>query len=150
MKSRIVAMSLAVIAGVAFWGHRMINVAAENPTSTAPNPIATQTSSTSSQAAPVELSKSVLDVLQLVQAKVRDDTIVAFIENSGGSYPLNTAAILYLHGEGVSDRVLIHDYQLEDATHRRCVATTCRPAHQHLVPLSLRRALSTRWPRAIG
>ena len=45
-------------------------------------------------------------ILQLEQAKVGDDTIIAFIKNSGNSYNLNAAQIISLHQQGVSDAVI--------------------------------------------
>lgn len=106
MKRRIIPRALAAIAGIFFGVHSLVTVAAENSAASATDPDAIQTPPTSHPTAPVELSKSAVDVLQLVQAKVGDDTIVAFIKNSGASYSLSASAIVYLRGEGVSDRLL--------------------------------------------
>ena len=54
----------------------------------------------------VKLSAAVSDVLQLVRAHVGDETILAFIDSRSASYSLSSADILYLHGQGVSERVL--------------------------------------------
>jgi hypothetical protein len=53
-----------------------------------------------------QLAYGVPQVLQLVQAKVSDDTIIAYIHNSGNSYGLNADQIIYLRQQGVSDNVL--------------------------------------------
>jgi hypothetical protein len=45
-------------------------------------------------------------ILKLEQAKVSDDTIIAYIKNSGINYNLNADQIISLHQQGVSDAVL--------------------------------------------
>lgn len=45
-------------------------------------------------------------ILQLVQAKVSEDTVIAFIRNSGNSYGLKADQIIYLRQQGVTDAVL--------------------------------------------
>jgi len=57
------------------------------------------------QAAP-QLSYGVSDILQMVQAKVGDSVIINYIQNSGNSYGLNAAQIIYLRQQGVSDAVI--------------------------------------------
>jgi len=52
------------------------------------------------------LANSVSQVLQLSQAKISDNTIVSFIQNSGTTYPLAASQIVYLKQQGVSDLVL--------------------------------------------
>jgi ABC-type proline/glycine betaine transport system permease subunit len=59
-----------------------------------------------SQSAPPQLSYGVPQILQLAQAKVADDTIVAYIQNSGTIYALDASQIVYLKQQGVSDRVV--------------------------------------------
>src|SRR5208337_1858187 len=49
---------------------------------------------------------STAQILQLEQAKVGDDTIIAYIKNSGNSYNLNADQIISLHHQGVSDAVI--------------------------------------------
>ena len=49
---------------------------------------------------------AVSQVIQLEQAKIGDDTVIAYIRNSGNSYNLSANDILYLRQEGVSDVVL--------------------------------------------
>ena len=56
--------------------------------------------------APVQLSYGVPQILQLSQAKIGDNTIVAYIQNSGTIYSLNASEIIYLKQQGVSDAVI--------------------------------------------
>jgi fructose-specific component phosphotransferase system IIB-like protein len=53
-----------------------------------------------------KLSYGVPAVLQLTQAKVGDDTIVAYIQNSPTIYTLDASEIIYLKQQGVSSAVL--------------------------------------------
>ncbi len=53
-----------------------------------------------------QLAYGVPQVLQLVQAKVGEDTIIAYVRNSGTSYGLNADQIIYLRQQGVSDAVI--------------------------------------------
>jgi uncharacterized membrane protein YgcG len=59
----------------------------------------------SADAAP-PLAYGVPQILQLAQAKVPDDTIIAYIHSSGNSYGLNADQIIYLRQQGISDNVL--------------------------------------------
>jgi hypothetical protein len=52
------------------------------------------------------LAYGVAQILQLSQAKVGDDTIIAYIKNSGNSYGLNADQIIYLRQQGLSSGVL--------------------------------------------
>jgi hypothetical protein len=45
-------------------------------------------------------------IIRLSQAKVSDDTIIAYVKNSGLSYGLNTDQIINLRQQGVSDAVI--------------------------------------------
>jgi len=53
-----------------------------------------------------QLSYGVSEIVKLAQAKVSDDTIIAYIKNTGNSYGLNAAQIIYLRQQGVSDAVI--------------------------------------------
>ncbi len=53
-----------------------------------------------------QLAYGVPEILQLAQAKVGDDTIIAYIKNSGNSYGLSADQIIYLRQQGVSDAVI--------------------------------------------
>jgi hypothetical protein len=61
---------------------------------------------TSAPAAAPWLPYGVPQILQLEQAKVGDQTIVAFIQGSGNSYNLNADQLIYLRQQGLSDDVL--------------------------------------------
>lgn len=65
-----------------------------------------QDSSPAASAPPPSLSHGVAQVLQLSQAKVSDNVIVQYIQNSGTIYPLSAQEIVYLKQQGVSDAVL--------------------------------------------
>jgi hypothetical protein len=57
--------------------------------------------------APVaQLSYGVSQIVELAQAKVGDDTIIAYIRNTGNSYGLDVNQIIYLRQQGVSDAVI--------------------------------------------
>jgi len=53
-----------------------------------------------------QLSYGVSQIVQLTQAKVGEDTIIAYIKNSGNGYGLNADQIIYLRQKGVSDAVV--------------------------------------------
>lgn len=46
------------------------------------------------------------DILKLVRANLSDDTIVAYVKNTGQHYTLNAGEIIMLKQQGVSDQVL--------------------------------------------
>src|SRR6185436_5674364 len=54
----------------------------------------------------VWISHEAGDVLKLVRAKVNDDVVMAFIENSRTGFNLSADEIVQLHNEGVSDRMI--------------------------------------------
>jgi hypothetical protein len=56
--------------------------------------------------APPALPYGASQIVQLVQAKVSDGTIVAFVKGSGNSYSLDASQIIYLRQHGVSDQVI--------------------------------------------
>jgi len=74
-----------------------MTVAAQNSPNTTPAP---------NQTAPVQLSVEVWDVLKMVQSKVPDETILAYINNSGRTYNLGPSEIIYLREQGASEPVL--------------------------------------------
>ena len=77
-----------------------LTVAAKDATTVITKPAASATSTG------VQLSFGVAEVLKLSQAKVADDTILAFIRNSGNRYGLSAEQIVYLRQQGVSEAVL--------------------------------------------
>jgi hypothetical protein len=60
----------------------------------------------SSAAAQPQLSYGAAQIVQLARAKVSDDTIIAYIHNSGNSYALDADQIIYLRQQGISDAVV--------------------------------------------
>ena len=90
MKTRIFQKTLAIAAAGSL-ALLALNASAQN--------------STGANAAP-QMPSSVTEIMQLTQAKVSDDTIIAYIKNSGNGYSLNAAQIIYLHQHGISDAVI--------------------------------------------
>lgn len=77
------------------------------------NVFAQNTSAVSDTASPAPvvtpappLSPADQEVLQLVQAKISDGTIITYVQNSGTVYGLNAAQIIYLKQQGVSEAVI--------------------------------------------
>ena len=98
-------MSWAAVAGMTFFVYSTVGVVGQN--SASPTNIANRaTTASSSQSNAVRLSYGVADVLKLAQAQVGEDTIVAFVRNSGTSYNLSAAEIIHLKNQGVPDHVL--------------------------------------------
>jgi hypothetical protein len=69
-------------------------------------PAQDSTTTSAAQSAPVQLSYGVPQIIQLSKAKVSENTIVAYIQNSGTIYSLNASEIVYLKQQGVADAVL--------------------------------------------
>lgn len=105
MKNRIVPRPVLIIAGTALMVVSAVELAAQNSSTSNTTPNVTETT-VASQTSPVQLSYGVPEILKLPRARVSDDTIVAFIENSGRIYSLSAPEIVYLREEGVSDRVV--------------------------------------------
>ena len=125
MKNQISPKSLRALAAATFLALSAMAVAALDAPTTTSAPAAGNVS----PAAP-QLSFGVPDVLKLSNAKVSDDTIVSYIQYSGRSYgALNAAEIVYLHEQGVSDRVVTA--MLEQ---RRKWTDTAAPATQAAAP----------------
>jgi hypothetical protein len=53
-----------------------------------------------------QLTPNVAAIVNMAQAKISDNTIIAYIKNSGDSYGLDAAQIIYLHQQGISDAVI--------------------------------------------
>jgi opacity protein-like surface antigen len=82
-----------------------INATAQDSSKPA-TPSDSKETTTVSQSAPVQFSAGVLEVLKLARSKVADDVIVSFINKSGVTYNLGASEIIYLRGQGVSERVI--------------------------------------------
>ena len=57
-------------------------------------------------ALPADLSPGLAEIIKLAQAHIGDDTILAYIQNSGQTYNPSADEILYLSDLGVSDKVV--------------------------------------------
>src|SRR3954463_13055858 len=75
---------------------------AQNSLQPAPEPQAV----VSAQVNVPHLPYGVDDVLKLTHAKVGEDVVVAFVQNSGIGYSLRANDIVYLRDQGVSDHVI--------------------------------------------
>jgi len=71
------------------------------------------------------LSPGVPQILQLAQAKISDDTIIAYIRNSGTSYHLDAKQIIYLRQQGISEKVV--NFMLNQS---KVVSAPAQPATQ--------------------
>lgn len=91
MKARMLQRALGVAVATAVLALLVVNGLAQAPASTNAVP---------------QLTPNVAAIVKLVQAKVSDDTIVAYIKNSGNSYGLDAEQIIYLHQHGISDAVI--------------------------------------------
>jgi len=89
--------AVVAVAGLALSGASALAQGASGTTTVPPTVVNTS--------AP-QLAYGVPQILQLAQAKISDDTIIAYVRNSGNSYGLTADQIIYLRQEGVSDAVL--------------------------------------------
>jgi hypothetical protein len=71
-------------------------------------------------------------IIRLSQAKVSDDTIIAYVENSGLSYSLDADQIINLRQQGVSDAVITT--MLKQPKSGPMVYTTTTPGAQLVAP----------------
>jgi|ERR1051325_5025111 hypothetical protein len=79
-------------------------VLAAEPTSTAV-PAGRETPAATGDS-PAKLPYGVSDVVKLSRAQVSEDVILTYVQNSGTVYNLGPQEIVYLHEQGVSDRVI--------------------------------------------
>ena len=101
MKTRISSLSLSAVAVLGLLTASALDLRAQDPvTSNATTP------SPAAQSAPVQLSYGVAEVVKLAKANVSEDTILAFIGNSGRVYNLTVNEIVYLRQQGMSDHLL--------------------------------------------
>ena len=80
--------------------------------------------SASQMESPSELPYGVAEVLKLSQAKVGDDIISSYIQNSGTVYNLDPSDIVYLKEQGVSERIV--NQMLEQR--KRLAAASAQPS----------------------
>lgn len=94
MNTKLSGRLVRVIAvGVAGWVSLGVAGAAEN-------------AAASTAGKSTHLSFAATEVLKLSRAKVGDETIVAYVKQASSPYDLNAEDIVYLRGEGVTDRVV--------------------------------------------
>jgi hypothetical protein len=108
----------------------------------AQNSTATTTAQPAAVNAPVpQLSSGVSQIMQLAQAKVSDDTIIAYIKNSGNIFGLNADQIIYLRQQGISDAVITT--MLNQPRPVVAVATPTTPAPQPVASTAYSGPVST-------
>ncbi len=100
MKSGTYRMPLLAVAGVALCSSLTSAVTAQSTAVPNSSVAATQ------PASQPRLSFGVAEVMKLSHAKLSDDAIVAFIQNSQKLYEMSAADIVYMHEDGVTDRVI--------------------------------------------
>jgi len=111
-------------------------------TTRAQNSTATTTAQPAAVNAPVTpLAYGVPQIVQLAQAKVGDNTIIAYIKNTGNSYGLNADQIIYLRQQGLSDAVITT--MLNQPRPGVAVATPTTPAPQPVASTAYRGPVST-------
>jgi len=74
--------------------------------SAAPSEQAVESTSSGSAVTQPKLPYGVDEVLKLTRARISDDVVVNYIDNSGTIYSLSSSDIVYLRQEGVTDRVI--------------------------------------------
>jgi hypothetical protein len=102
MKTCIISMSLSVAVGVALLGRFALAAAEAVPPGAADAAVTAKAPAVPT----LQLSYGVGDVLKLSRAKVKDETIFAFIANSQSNYNLSAEEIIFLRSEGVSEQVV--------------------------------------------
>jgi hypothetical protein len=132
MKHQISPRPLRAMTALAVLALFAMTVVAQDSTTSKSTPAAGATSTAApapaSQAAP-QLSYGVPEVLKLSDAKINEDTIIAYIQNSGKSYGgLNASEIVYLHEQGVSDRVVATMLNQRKQLTEAAAQTTTQPA----------------------
>jgi hypothetical protein len=103
MKKRVSVMGLAIGATLLAVS---VTQAQETSSSISTSSVPTITITPSADTSPAKLPYGVEDVLKLSKAQISQDVILNYIQNSGTVYSLAPADILYLHNEGVSDKVV--------------------------------------------
>jgi len=88
-----------------------------------------------------QLSGGVAQIVQLAQAKISDDTIIAYIKNSGNIFGLDANQIIYLRQQGISDAVITT--MLNQPRPGVAVATPTMPAPQPVASTAYSGQVST-------
>jgi len=109
MKTRLVPAGCLLTLSIAGFFPGLATLAEETNSpaiTTAPQPSATLETPAAPSTAAVKLPYGVADVLKLSRAQISEDIIVNYVQNSGTTYNLGSQDIVYLHEQGVSDRVV--------------------------------------------
>lgn len=109
MKTTTISFRLALMAGFAFLAPLSSVPAADTNSSdavSAQTPAAPAPVVNSTTTAPVKLPYGAEDVLKLSRAQIGEDVILNYVQSSGTIYNLTPKDIVYLHDQGVSEKVL--------------------------------------------
>ena len=122
---------------------------AQDSTVAKTTPAASTPASASASPTAPQLSYGVPEVLKLSDAKINEDTIIAYIQNSRLSYAgINAAQIVYLHERGVSDRVVAAMLNQSKLFAETAAQTTTQPAAVASATPAAAGADGRRWPTA--
>jgi hypothetical protein len=115
MKTTTTRFQRCILAGFVCLGAVYSSPAAETPAAAsgsdtqAPAPVISSPApvvSTAPATAPVKLPYGVEDVLKLSRAQISEEVIMNYVQNSGTIYNLSPKEIVYLHDQGVSEKVI--------------------------------------------
>jgi hypothetical protein len=87
---------------------------AADPVTPAP-PATPSTTPAAPPTLPADLSPGLAEVIKLAQSHVAEETIVAFVQNSGKPYNPTAEEVLYLYDLGLSDKVISALFKKPDA-----------------------------------
>jgi hypothetical protein len=102
----------------------------------------------SDQAASIQLSADVWDVVRLAHSHVDDATILEFIKNSGKAYSLGVNEILYLREQGLSDQVIAAMLHHSSPAIAPAVQPTQPPVWESTPPQTVYQTAPTAVPQA--
>jgi hypothetical protein len=80
------------------------------------------------RALPADLSPGLAEIIRMAQAHIADETILAYVQNSGQTYNPSADEILYLSDLGVSDKVVAALFKKPDAPLAAASAPAAQPA----------------------
>jgi hypothetical protein len=124
MKTKLCPVCLPAVVGVITCLAVSSGLAAN--TASVPAAAGSGTPAATDTAAP-KLPYGVADVVKLNRAQVSEDVILTYVQNSGTVYNLGPQEIVYLHEQGVSDRV-INTMQDQRKKATEATAQTAPPA----------------------
>jgi hypothetical protein len=125
MKHQISPRLLRAMAAITMLALSAMSVVAQNSTTSQNTPAVP---ASVGQAVP-QLSFGVPEVLKLSQAKIGEDTIISYVQNSGTSYGgMRADEIVYLREQGVSDRVVTTMLNQRKQLTEAAAQTTTQPA----------------------